>query len=99
MSQDSKLEKQVFETVDVVALYLGKVFDRKRMPKIKAVVSFLTGNSENFSYGDKAKHNTVRQLLFKQYQWLGSLHYNRKEYESWMKNIISNHGKTLEISK
>ena len=39
-----------FETTEIVALYLGKSFGVKQMPKIKQLVEFLIGSSEGFDF-------------------------------------------------
>ena len=93
------MNKKVFDTADVVALYLGKTFSHKQMPKIKAVVEFLVGNGANFTYTDKVLHNKIQNILVKKYEWLGSLRYNHADFENWKDNIIHNHGEELTLSK
>lgn len=89
---------QVFDTVDVVALYLGKTLDFKQMPKIKAIVEFLVGNSETFSFDDEARLLKIQQMLIKKLPWLGSVRYNRKELDKMIKNLVHNHGISLKLS-
>jgi hypothetical protein len=92
-------QKQDFNTEDVVALYLCKTFKLNQMPKIKEVVEFLLGSASNFDYNNVATMNQIHEKLIKQFRWLGSLRYNRKELEKWLENIIHSHGPTLTLEK
>ena len=95
----TKPDVRVFNTADVVALYLGKVFDRKSMPEIRNIVEFLVGGGDSFFYSDTDKHNKVCQILFKQHQWLGSVHYNRERITEMVANLVHNHGGSLKLGK
>ncbi len=94
-----KPEKHVFNTVDVVALYLRKTFDHKQMKEIRKIVDFLTGNGDTFTYDDTPRLLKIQHILVKQFFWLGSVRYNRSELENMIKNLIHNHGITLVIEK
>lgn len=91
-------DEQVFDTVDVVALYLGKTFSLKQMPKIKAVVEFLVGEGGTFSYDDIDRHLKIQQCLSKKFSWLKDVRYNRKDIEKMIQNIIHNHGETIKLT-
>lgn len=100
MSQDkNKPEIHVFNTVDVVALYLGKFFYHGQEPKIKEIVEFLIGNGDSFTYDDTPRLLLVQQKLAKKFQWLASVRYNRDKMKSINDNLIRNHGLTLEVAK
>ena len=92
-------QKKVFKTEDVVALYLCKTFNLKQMPKIKEIVEFLLGSASNFDYSNVDTMNQIHEKLIKQFEWLGSLRYNRKELEKWLENIIRTHGSALTLEK
>ena len=94
-----KPEKQVFNTVDVVALYLHKTFDHKQMKNVKEIVDFLIGNGDSFTYDDVPRLLLIQQKLCKQFPWLASVRYNRSKAKEMIENLIHNHGETLLISK
>lgn len=95
----TKPEKHVFNTVDVVALYLSKTFDHKQMKEIKKIVEFLIGKGDSFTYADKDSLLKIQQILIKQFPWLGAVKYNRTEIQSKIDNLIRNHGLTLKVEK
>ena len=96
---DKKPEYHVFNTVDIVALYLRKDFYIGQENKLSEIVSFLMGKEMKFNPKDDNLHNKVRQILVKQFEWLGSLRYNPDEYPTWIGNIIRNHKLTLKVQK
>ncbi len=95
----SKPEVRVFNTVDVVALYLHKTFDHKQMKEIKKIVEFLIGDGDSFTYDDVPRLLLVQQKLVKQFPWLASVRYNRSDLENMIKNLVHNHGSNLELIK
>jgi len=99
MPQTATPKEKTFDTIDVVALYLGKTFGNKHMPEIKKIVKLLIGTDDNFSFGNVAQMNQIRQLLDQKFSWLASVRYNRSDFENWKNNIIHNHGKELTLSK
>lgn len=94
-----KVERHVFDTVDIVALYLGKELYRGQLAKIQEIVEFITGDTTIFTFEDEARHNKIQQWLFTQFKWLGDMHPKYSEVEKWMANIISNHGVSLKLRK
>ena len=90
-----------FETTEIVALYLGKSFGVKQMPKIKQLVEFLIGSSEGFDFKNENLMNKIRELLLlnKDLAWLKTLSYNRKEFEKWIANIKKTHGEKFKLVK
>ncbi len=99
MPQAMKTEEKTFETVDIVALYLGKTFSHKQMKEIRKIVEFLVGTSDGFGYENVAVMNEIRRLLDQKLQWLSSVRYTRDGFEAWIKNIIRNHGATQILEK
>lgn len=95
----SKPEARVFNTVDIVALYLCKDFYLGQNKRLSEIVSFLLGKNIEFNPNDKKTHNSVRKILVKQFEWLGSLRYNHDEYPKWIENIIRNHKLELKVEK
>ena len=99
MPNKAKPEKRVFNTVDVVALYMHKTFDHKQMKEVKKIVDFILGDGDSFTYDDTPRLLCVQQILAKQFPWLTSIRYNRSELENMIKNLVHNHGSSLEIVK
>lgn len=94
-----KVETRVFNTIDVVALYLAKTYYHGQMQKIREIVEFLVGSSHSFTLVDTERQNIIRPMLLKDHEWLGSLRKDHGDPEDWMKNIVRNHGASLKISK
>lgn len=97
--QYQKAEVRVFNTVEVVALYMGKTFDHRQMKEIKKIVDFLIGKGDSFTYEDTSRLLKIQQILVKQFPWLRSVKYNRTEIQSKIDNLIQNHGLTLKVEK
>ena len=94
-----KVERHVFDTVDIVALYNGKEFYHGQLAKIQEIVEFITDDTTIFTFGDKDRHNKIQQWLFKQFEWLGHMHPKYSEIQKWMANVVRNHGVTLKLRK
>ncbi len=94
-----KVERHVFNTTAVVALYLGKEIYVGQQDEIQEIVEFITGDTTRFTFEDKDRLNKIRQWLFAQFKWLGDMHPKYSEVEKWMANVISNHGVSMKLRK
>ena len=100
MTQSSPtVDRHFFNTVDIVALYLGKEFYRGQLDKIQEIVEFITDDNTKFTFEDVSRHNKIQQWLFNQFKWLGDLHPNYSEFEKWMANVIRNYDARLKLRK
>lgn len=94
-----KVERHVFNTTAVVALYLGKDLYTGQQDEIQEIVEFITDDTTLFTFEDKDRHNKIQQWLFKQFEWLGHMHPKYSEIQKWMANVVRNHGVTLKLRK